>query len=380
MRLATPLLIAAASFAGAAAVTAQAPTPIQVGQSVTGSLSATGPRLGERGAVQVYRFRAGQGDRVIATMRSGSFDAFLMVARTVAGLTEYLKSDDDGGGGESGTDARLRFTAPEAGDYLLVAQALAEDGEGAFTLSLERAPEPTTARRGEIRAEQSVAGELAETDAVNDLDDTYYDEYALRAAPGERLSIEMSSTAFDAYLSVGSEQGGGFEAIATDDDGGAEGTDSRLTFTMPADGEILLRASSLGAATGAYTLRVTPRGPRRTEATPRPISIGQEMSGELTEDDAQLEDDSFFDYWSFTGRTGERVGIRMTSDAFDTFLAVGRLSGGAFEELATNDDDGESVNSLIEFTVPADGTYVVRTNSLTGETTGAYTLRVERLP
>ena len=360
----------------AAPARAQTPQPIRVGQTVNGSLAEGDPALSERGRFKVYRFDARKGQRLVATMRSEAFDAFLTVARSVGGITDAFKTDDDRGGG---TDARVRFVVPEDGEYLLVAQSLAEEGVGAYTLALETAPEPTTAQSRELRLGQTVTGALAETDAILEDDDTFYDTWVISGRAGQRLLIEMKSDSFDTFLSFGKMENDEFNATGNDDDGG-EGTNSRLTVTVPESGEFLIRANSMGTATGPYTLTVTERPPPPPAPTPRPIAVGQEVSGELSDDDAVMEDESYYDYYSFEGRAGERYRITMRSDDFDAFLALGRMDGGSFSEIDSNDDGGaDGTNSQLEVTLPAAGRYVIRANSLSGGNTGAYTLKLERM-
>ncbi len=366
----------AAALAGAAAPAA-AQDAIRVGQTVNGSLAESDPALTERGRFKVYRFDARKGQRLVATLRSGAFDAYLTVARSVGGLTDALKSDDDRGGG---TDARVRFTAPADGQYLLVAQSLAEDGTGGFTLELQNAPAATTAQTRAIRVGQTLSGSLAESDAVLDDDDSYYDTYTLTAAQGQRLLIDMTSDSFDTFLAFGRMENGEFNAAQTDDDGG-DGTNARLRVTVDGPGEYVIRANSLGAGlTGPYTLAVSERPAPPAVATPRPITAGQEVSGALEESDAVMEDESFYDYWTYRGTANERIRITMRSDDFDTFVAVGSLDGATFSLLDSNDDAGEDgTNSQLEFTLPSSGTFVIRANALSAGNTGAYTLKVEKL-
>ncbi|HEX8690820.1 MAG TPA: PPC domain-containing protein [Longimicrobium sp.] len=355
---------------------AQTPQPIRVGQTVSGSLAESDPALSERGRFKVYRFDARKGQRLVATMRSEAFDAFLTVARSVGGITDAFKTDDDRGGG---TDARVRFVVPEDGQYLLVAQSLAEEGVGAYTLALETAPEPTTAQAREVRLGQTVTGALAETDAILEDDDTFYDTWVISARAGQRLLIEMKSDSFDTFLSFGRMEGDEFNATGTDDDGGDD-TNSRLRVTVPENGEFQIRANSMGTATGPYTLTVTERPPPPPAPAPRPITVGQEVNGELTDEDAAMEDDSYYDLYAFEGRAGERLRITMRSDEFDTFVAFGRMEGGSFSEISSNDDGGDDgTNSQLEVTLPAAGRYVVRANSLSGGNTGKYTLKLERM-
>jgi len=366
----------AAALAGAAAPAA-AQDVIRVGQTANGSLAESDPSLSERGRFKVYRFDARKGQRLVATLRSGAFDAYLTVARSIGGLTDALKSDDDRGGG---TDARVRFTAPEDGQYLLVAQSLSEEGTGGFTLELQNAPAATTGQTRAIRVGQTLTGSLAESDAVLDDDDSFYDTYTITAAQGQRLLVDMKSDSFDTFLAFGKMENGEFNAAQTDDDGG-EGTNARLRVTVEGPGEYVIRANSLGAGlTGPYTVTVSERPASPATATPRPITAGQEVSGALEESDAVMEEESFYDYWTYRGMANERIRITMSSDEFDTFVAVGSLDGATFSELGSNDDAGEDgTNSQLEVTLPSSGTFVIRANALSAGSTGAYKLRVEKL-
>lgn len=348
---------------------------IQVGQTVNGALEEGDPSIFDRGRFRAYRFQATEGQRLVATLQSDAFDTFLIVSRVVGPLVEEVKSDDDGG---DDTDSRLRVTIPHTGTYLVVAQSYSEDGTGAYTLGLQTAPEPTTGRARAVTMGQEVTGELAETDNTDDEADRYYDLYTFTGRPGQRITIEMASDDFDTYLNLGRMEGGEFVSVATDDDGGEEGTDSRLSHTLDEAGEYAVRATSFSEGLGEYTLTVRERV-ARAPAPPRPLTSGREASSQLDEDDATLETDgSYYELWSYQGHAGERLTIRMESEDFDTYVAIGRMEEcGEFEEIATMDDGGEGTNSLLEVTLPEDGEYVIRANSFRADETGAYTLVVE---
>lgn len=366
--------ITAASIAGALALLSTgltAQTSLAVGQTVSGTLAESAPTVGEFGRAVTYQLRLRAGERIVASMSSEAFDSYLSITR--AGDAEELGSDDDGG---EGVNARLRFTAPADGSYTLLAQALDAEGMGDFTLTLEAGREPAPVPEQTIRVGGTVNGALTDTDAVLETDDTYYDLYRVRAPAGTRLVVDMRSEDFDTFLTAGTGSAQAFEDVESDDDGG-EGTNSLLRVTVPAGGELLIRANSLGEGTGDYTLKVTEGAPAGPAPTPRAVTAGQEVSGELAEGDAVLDDDSFYDYWSYRGRAGERVRVSMSSEDFDTFLAVGTLAGGEFELLESNDDGEEGTNSVIEVAIPAGGVLVIRTNSLSGGDTGAYRLRVD---
>lgn len=348
-------------------------TPIQVGQRVTGTLGARDLKAFGRGPFRAYRLAATRGQKLLVTLESPDFDAYLFVSRIVGPLVEEIRSDDDGG---EGNNARLRVTIPESGTYLVVAQAYDAGGTGAYTLRVQPAPAPTTGRWRPIAFGQTVTGELAETDNVDDEADRFFDVWTFTGRTGQRVTIRMESEDFDAYLVLGRMRNDEFVTIATDDDGG-EDTNARLSTVLAEDGQYLIRATSYSEATGAYTLRADERG-ARAPAPPRPIRAGQRMRSELDDDDPVLEaDGSFYELWSYRGRAGERLAIRMDSEAFDTYVTFGRMQNDEFEEIARMDDGGQGTNTLLELTLREDAEYLIRANSLRAERTGPYTLLVE---
>ena len=375
-----PIARAAAPLAlcllGALAQTAHAQpgiTPIRVGQTVTGTLVESREPVLDRGRFDAYRIDVNEGDRLVVTAQSDEFDTYLIVGRSVGPVLDELESDDDGG---EDTDSRVRFVAPRTGSNQLLVQAYQESGLGPYTLSVQRAPQATTGQQQSTRIGATEEGRLEETDNFDEEDDRYYDVYTFRGSAGQRVQIDMTSE-FDTYLVLGRLDGCDWRELATDDDGSPDGTNSRIRYTLPGDGEYVVRATSFSDATGAYTLALSERA-APVEHAPRPIAAGAAAEGELDEEDSVLEaDGSFYELWTYEGHAGEEVRINMMSDNFDTYLAIGRMQGGEFEEIATMDDGGEGTNSLLEVTLPADGQYVIRANSFRAEQTGEYTLRVD---
>lgn len=238
------------------------------------------------------------------------------------------------------------------------------------------------AAQGDIRPGQSVRGELSSADPMLD-DDTYYDVWRFRGQAGHVYAVTLRSDDFDAYLAVGSSAGPSCGDCESDDDGGG-GTDSRVEFRAPSSGAYEIRANSLSAGeTGAYTLELEDLGERdgpdvEADVEATPIEAGSAVRGELTEDDARADDDSFYDMYVYHGRAGEAVTISLSSEDFDAYLAVGRLVDGEIEVLETNDDGPAGTDSFIRLTLPDDGEYLIRANSLSAGETGAYTIRLTR--
>ncbi|MEW5931382.1 MAG: PPC domain-containing protein [Gemmatimonadota bacterium] len=111
-----------------------------------------------------------------------------------------------------------------------------------------------------------------------------------------------------------------------------------------------------------------------------PIRMGQTVSGRLTEQSMKApEDQSFYDLYTYAGKRGERVRFTLRSKDFDAYLNVGRADkAGGFESLDTDDDGGGGTDARVELTLPADGVYAVRANTLNAGQSGAYTLQLEQ--
>jgi hypothetical protein len=352
--------------------------PIRVGQTVQGSLADTDPAGLARGPFDAYRFNATAGQQLVATMESDAFDTYLTVGRLYGPVMDVVDTDDDSGSGGDGTNSRMRFTVPATGAYVLIAQSFTEEGRGAYTLSMTQAPVPTTGASRAITAGQPATGQIADTDNVSDEDDAFFDAYTFSGRAGQRIAVTLESGDFDTFLRVGRMEGTDFEELESDDDGAGEGTNSMLRMTLENDGEYVIRVSPLGEGTGAYTLRLEERAAAGGPRPAQPLQAGVRAQGVLNDDDAVLEaDNSYYDLWTYQGREGEALKIQMMSDDFDTYVAIGRMVNGTWEEVASMDDGGEGTNTLLEVTLPATGEYVIRANSFGAEETGDYTLLVE---
>jgi len=102
-----------------------------------------------------------------------------------------------------------------------------------------------------------------------------------------------------------------------------------------------------------------------------PIGFGQTINGSLTSSDCRLDDNSYADFYTFSGTQGQQVTINLSSGAFDTYLGLANESGTFVVE---DDDGGGGTNSRIVATLPASGTYIILANSLLANTFGSYSL------
>ncbi|WP_296819727.1 PPC domain-containing protein [Brevundimonas sp.] len=351
----------------------RAPRPrrIRLGQDLRGALTEQDGMSEAETRYDAYSFRLEEGERAQFIARSDEFDTLLIVARPDGeGSHELLAYDDDGLG--EGTNSRLVFTAPETGTYELWVTPYADGELGAYsveTADIGPAPQPVRVDFGAV-----IVGELTATDGVT-AEGPNYDAYAFTGQRGQRIRVEMRSGDFDSFLLLGHHGDYGLSAIAEDDDGLGEGTDSRITFTLPEDGEYEFWATSYAVAEGgAYEVRLIDLGPA---PAPGSLVVGSTIRGELSADDPQDEYGAYFDAFRFTTAEGERIRITLTSNEFDAFLYLGRMVDGEFEGEWSDDDGLSDLNSLLDFTAPSAGEYVLRVRSYGPGETGEYVLTVE---
>jgi hypothetical protein len=266
------LALAAASLAAGPLAAQRSIVP---GEVTRGTLSSSDPTLDDDTYYDDWAFEGRRGETVVITMRSDAFDSVLHLGLVRRGGFREVARDDDGGGG---TNSRIEVRLPEDGIYIIRANSVSRS-TGAYTLTLaggraasggvggydsasgeRRRPGMggglIDERGGVLVAGSSVQGRLSSPDPTLD-NGSYFDLYTYAGRRGERLTIDMRSTEFDAYLVIGTRGGrhGVGTALSRDDDGGGN-RNARIIFTLPSDGEFVIRAGSILPGRGAYTLDV----------------------------------------------------------------------------------------------------------------------------
>ncbi len=343
--------------------------PIAIGAAVDGELTEADGKSESDTPADAWRFEGREGQRVRIDMTSDDFDTYLELFDE-----NRVSLDEDDDGGPEGANSRITITLPRTGAYIVEARAFS-DGTGAYSLTIaevqpDRAPEP-------IAFGTSLQGEIGEGDPRDD-DDRGFDAFSFSGREGQRIQAIMRSGDFDTYLQIGKADGE-FTALADDDDGLMEGTDSRLNFTLPEDGDYVLRALPLGSdAEGLYSLELIDRGPQPQAGS---LLIGATAWGTLTAADATTDSNSHYDAYRITAREDEELLITMVSNDVDSFLVIGRVKAdGAFEVLGSDDDGLTDTHAKLEWTAPDDGTFEIRAGAYQHGQTGVYALTVEKKP
>nr|WP_312052693.1 PPC domain-containing protein [Brevundimonas diminuta] len=369
MRYSLLAAVSAVALLSTGAAWAQSAADARLGDDIRGRLEDGDART--RGSdgyrYDDYRVNLRAGQRLEAQMTSDDFDAYLEVYAEDS-LRQSLASDDDSAGD---LNARLRFTAPEAGIYIVRARTFSGIETGDYQLSLKERAAPRMPRPGRIAVGRDETGSLGANSAEDD-DGKRYDAYAFRASAGERVKIDLESDDFDSFLRVGHIVNGAFVQMAENDDGGSS-LNARLVFTAPQAGEYLIRVTSYnGSAEGDYRLSMEQGPPAPTAA---PVTIGEETRGRLNSDSATSDSGAPADLYRFSGRAGQRVAITMKADGFDTYL---ELFDANHNSLATDDDSAGDLNARLTHTLAEDGDYLIEARAFSsGE--GPYTLNIEEI-
>ncbi|MBE2182065.1 MAG: PPC domain-containing protein [Anaerolineae bacterium] len=176
-------------------------------------------------------------------------------------------------------------------------------------------------------------------------------------APDAAGAVIALSADFDTYLELENASG---EQIASNDD--YNGLDSQIgPMALPGAGQYTIIARSFGDfSEGAYTLSL-----EFVEVT---VGGGDVAYGDtVSATRAATQDDRY----TFTGSAGDEIEILLTSEDFDTYLEL-RDSGDLV--IAQDDDSAGSLNSLIAFTLPSSGEFVIVARAFSDSAAGVYTL------
>lgn len=214
------------------------------GDVVRGELARGDDTLdsGEFSDEYTYRWRAGQ--RVRIELTAPDFDGYLIL---VPPKGEQLENDD----AEDENKSLIEADLDESGTFKVLVTSYEEGETGRYTLRVteEGRARPTANRAESLEVGQTRTGELEEADALRD--QKFVDTYTFNGRAGDRLTLEMSSSELDTYLTLVPPDGTEIE----NDDVDGEQDLSRIALTLRETGRYQVLATSYDdKETGEYRL------------------------------------------------------------------------------------------------------------------------------
>ncbi|MFQ4135045.1 trypsin-like peptidase domain-containing protein [Nodosilinea sp. PGN35] len=276
------------------------------------------------------------------------------------------------------------FTTGSGGGSVGIGFAIPTDAVQTFLASVRSGTATATAPADRTRREPApialdttVQGQLNDTSNVLP-DGSFYNPYRFEGQAGQTVTIAMSSQDVDPYLILLSADRDDF-SVQDDDSGG--NLSARISVQLPYTGSYIILANSYGQGeSGRYQLQLSQTGGGRGGPAPNapnnaPSGALLRQQGNLGPGDRTLQDGSYYQEFSFQGRAGQTVRLRLESPDFDTYMI---LLDDSRNRLAENDDaSANTTNSALAFRLPRDGQYTVLVNSYQAGGRGRFLLTVE---
>jgi hypothetical protein len=344
--------------------------PIQIGQTLSGSLGAGDDELPSGTLFDRYSFIGEAGQAVEVIMQSQLIDTYLIVRRPGG---EQQENDDYQ---MSTSISRVHMTFTETGHHDIIATSFFPGETGSYSLTIRSAQPLRNTAGGEIRVGQPVEGVLAAGDPTM-TNGEYCDEYELEVESGQQLQIRLTSGDFDTYLVYLDPSG-----LQQDNDDMDFNLNSGLDIVVSASGTARIGVTSYRpGATGSYTLRVDGQGlggslgVRSAIPTAGPsaaLTRGRTVNGQLGPGDQTLSTGELCDVFSMFGQAGQTFTVSLSSGDLEPRILI-RLPGG--EQIESEPSAGGEAS--LTATVPQTGPCtIVATSTATGQM-GRYSLRVQ---
>lgn len=272
---------------------------------------------------------------------------------------------------------------PEISGFGTVDVKVSTPARGANGVSIRIGGELTPVNLRQITVGTDVSGELTVDDQVQagGANTYFFDAYVFSTTtPNTTVAVDLRSGRFDAAVLLFRLENGALTQVAQDDQTGVYGTpsfiksfDALLVTVLPAPGQYAIFATSSDFqpnGTGAYTLRLSTNVAQQ-------VSYGANISGQIATSDYRNSSGTLLDFYWFSGTAGDNVQIDLSSSAFDSYLILNSQQGDP--PLTTNDNINDTTkNSRITYRLPVTGNYIIIATPFEPNTTGAYTLTLNR--
>jgi len=213
---------------------------ITLGEATDGMLS---------GNSDTYVLEGRAGQRVRVALSSQRFDTVLRMT----GPGGFEMENDDAPGSET-LDSMIDAVLPADGTYRLAVSAYGNQGSGGYRLATMDPTNPAGGNATPVTMGRATNGTLTQSDDRG-FDGGFVDYYAFAGREGQRITFDLGSNEIDTTLAIYLPDG---REEANDDFRAMDGTDSRLSITLPEDGTYHIAASSFSPGeTGRYELTLS---------------------------------------------------------------------------------------------------------------------------
>ncbi|NGZ26866.1 MAG: hypothetical protein G8345_08250 [Magnetococcales bacterium] len=302
---------------------------------------------------------------------------FSMGAANASSLDTYLRLldnsgsqityDDDSG---DGYNSLISYTPTSSGTYYISAQGYSSS-TGDYTLSVNNNGSEIPASTDTTNA-LTINGEAA-TSTIGTSGDQDWWRTVLSAGTSYTIQLNANASSLDAYLRLLDSSG----SVITYDDDSGEGLNSLINFTPTYDGTYYVSAQGYGSSSGSYSLQINSTSDNTNNNDDLPANTS--TSGRLTINSSPasgtIELSADQDWWQVVLNSGVAYRIQQNGTSGSTLDTYLRLLDGSGSQLTYDDDSGDFLNSLINYTPSIAGTYFVSAGGYQ-TSTGSYTLSI----
>ena len=131
---------------------------------------------------------------------------------------------------------------------------------------------------------------------------------------------------------------------------------------------------AMDLARANYAIIGTEAYPRLMVGEPEPLTAGRAFTGRIEPTDRVRWGHAYYEEWTLSATSGQRVVITMESEDFDPYLIVLSDDG---TQVASDDDGGDGLNARLEFRALATARYTILASTAAEGETGSYEIRLE---
>ena len=272
--------------------------------------------------------------------------------------------------------SRITYTISLPGTYyVLVGHYDREAGTGTYEISIRMEDDHANSWERATLLETTGSQVRGEFEAAGDED---WFQFSAEAGQGYVFMTGNLTGRCDTVMELYTFDGEGVTLIDYDDDSG-DGLASRIEWLAPSDGIFYVRIRHFSlSGTGGYEIWARTQMPDTDDYANTPAEA-QEINPDGTPIPGQINYAEDVDWFQFEAQAGVAYVIETSclDETCDTFVELYGTDGSTL--IATDDDGGEGLGSVIRWSASASGTHYVAVQHFCAEGTGAYQIFIRQV-